>query len=223
MRRLLFILSLSALLAPHAAAGRTNFQRQPQSASRRARRGASGIASIEAYCRSLERHFRRNARSARFFVDALPDGEPPAEGRLDWHEVKSQNEMLDAERAYANHSLVVKAKDGEIAYADFAEPREHSRRHHEYCFRPDGTLAKIVSDYYGNIAGVHVTRENFYGPDGKLLRSTDSCFSITYTSRGGRERRASCRRAEMRQELPDESLPVYKRNADLPGYETLRR
>jgi hypothetical protein len=224
MRRLLFILSLSALLTPHAgAAGRTNFRRQGQGTSRAARRDANGTASIETYCASLERHFRRNPKAAHFFVDALPDGEPPAEGRLDWHEVKSEDEMLDAERGYALHSIVVKAKDGEIVYADFAEPREHSRRHNEYCFRPDGTLAKIASDYYGNIAGVHVTRENFYGPDGKLLRSTDSCFSITYTSRGSRERRASCRREEMQPELTGYSIPVYKKNADLPGYETLKR
>jgi hypothetical protein len=118
---------------------------------------------------------------------------------------------------------VVKAKDGEIVYADFAEPREHSRRHNEYCFRPDGTLAKLVSDYYSGIAGHHVMRANFYGPDGKLLRSADSCFDITYTSRGSRERRASCRRAEMREELTGYAIPVYKRNADLPGYEILKR
>jgi hypothetical protein len=224
MRRLLFILSLSALLAPHAgAAGRANFQSQRQSASRGARRDANGIAAIEAYCLSLERHFKRDAKAARFFVDALPDGEPPAEGRLDWHEVKSEDEMLDAERAYALHSIVVKAKDGRIVYADFAEPREHSRRHNEYCFRPDGTLAKIVSDYYGNIAGVHVTRANFYDPDGRLLRSVDSCFSITYTSRGSRERRTSCRREEMQPELTGYSVPVYKKDTDLPGYETLKR
>ena len=217
MRRLLFILSLSALLAPHAgAAGQSNFQRQ--------RQAASGVASIKAYCAALERHFKRNAKAARYFVDALPDGpEPAPEGRLEWHEVKSEDEMLDAERGYALHSIVVKTKDGRVVYADFAEPREHSRRHNEYCFRPDGTLAKIVSDYYGNIAGVHVTSENFYGPDGRLLRTMDSCFAISYTSRGSRERRASCRREEMRSELADYDLPVYKTNADLPGYETLKR
>ncbi|HJU56576.1 MAG TPA: hypothetical protein VJ715_18470 [Pyrinomonadaceae bacterium] len=223
MRRFLFIVTLSALLVPHparAAAGRANFQRRPQSASP----GARGIASIKAYCQSLERHFKRNASAARFFVDALPEGgaEPAPEGQLDWHEVKSEDEMREAERAYANHSIVVKTKDGELVYADFAEPREHSRRHHEYCFRPDGTLAKITSDYYSGIAGIHVTRESFYGTEGKLLRSMDSCFNLTYTSNGSREKRAPCRRAEMREGMTGYSLPVYKKNADLPGYEILR-
>ena len=228
MRRLLFIVSLSALLVPHAPhveASRANFQRQRQSASSGARRNPNGLASIRAYCGALERHFKRNARAARFFVDALPEGgaEPAPEGRLDWHEVKTEDEMSEAERGYAHHSIVVKAKDGEIVYADFAEPREHSRRHNEYCFRGDGTLARIISDYYSGIAGVHVTRENFYDPEGRLLRSIDSCFNVTYTSRGSREKRASCRRAEMREQLTDYRLPVYKRNADLPGYETLKR
>jgi hypothetical protein len=225
MRRLLFILSLSALLlTPHAgAAGRTNFQSQRQTASRAARRDANGVAAIEAYCLSLERHFKRDAKAARFFVDAVPDAEPPAEGRLDWHEVKTEDEMYEAERSYALHSMVIKAKDGQIVYADFAEPQEHSRRDNEYCFRPDGTLAKIVSEYDSNVAGIHVARENFYGPDGKLLRSIDSCFSITFTSKGSRSRRVSCRREEMQPELSNYTVPVYKKNTDLPGYETLKR
>ena len=224
MRRFLFIVFMSALLVPHAArveAGWANFQRQQQSAFT----GARGLASIRAYCQSLERHFKRNVKAARFFVDALPEGgaEPAPEGRLDWHEVKTEDEMLEAERGYANHSIVVKVKDGEIVYADFAEPREHSRRHNEYCFRHDGTLAKITSDYYSGIAGIHVTRENFYDAEGRLLRSIDSCFNVNYTSRGSREKRALCRRAEMREELTAYSIPVYKKNTDLPGYEILKR
>ncbi len=215
MRRLLLVISLAALLAPRVEAGRANFQQQ--------KRGA-GTASIEAYCKSLERHFRRNARAARFFVDALPDGgagDTP-EGRLDWHEVKTEDEMLEAERAYARHSIVVKAKDGEIVYADFAEPLEHSRHHTEYCFRHNGTVAKIVSDYFSGIGGVHITREQFYDPEGKLLLNRVNCFSLSYTSSGSRERRASCRREEMRGELNDYRVPVYKKNAELPGYENLK-
>ena len=216
MRRLLFIISLWALLAPQ---GWANFPKQRQS--------ARGLASIEAYCKSLERHFRRNARAARFFVDALPEGgsaEPETEGRLDWHEVKTEDEMLGAERAYARHSIVVKAKDDAVVYADFAEPQEHSRHHTEYCFRPNGTVAKIVSDYYSGIAGVHITREHFYDAQGRLLLNRTNCFSVYYTSRrGSRERRASCRREEMRDELNDYRVPVYRKNAELPGYESLRR
>ena len=217
MRRLLSAVLLSALLAPFAArveAGRANFQRQRR-----------GTAAIEAYCKSLERHFRRNAGSARFFVDAPPgggSGEPAPEGRLDWHEVKTEDEMLEAERAYARHSIVVKTRDGEIVYADFAEPMEHSRHHTEYCFRPNGTVAKIASDYYSGIAGVHVTREHFYDTEGRLLLNRVNCFGVSYTSRGSRETRASCRREEMRDELNDYRVPVYKKNAELPGYETLR-
>ena len=223
MRRLLFLVLLSALLAPQAArvaVGRANFQRQKQS--------ACGLTAIEAYCKSLERHFRRNARAARFFVDALPEGgsqEPAPEGRLDWHEVKNEGEMLDAERAYARHSIVVKAKDGEIVYADFARPLEHSRSHTQYCFRPDGTLAKLTYDYYGGVAGVHVTGEQFYDAQGRMISGSASsrCFSVAYTSRGARERRVSCRTARIREELATYGLHSYRKNADLPGYETLRR
>ncbi|HKQ51195.1 MAG TPA: hypothetical protein VJT74_02425 [Pyrinomonadaceae bacterium] len=221
MRRLLFVISLSALLAvPQAAraeGGWANFGRRQQS--------ARGLASIEAYCKSLEHYFRRNARAARFFVDALPEGgaeEPAPEGRLDWHEVKTADELLEAERGYANHSIVVKTKDGEVVYADFAEPMEHSRHHTEYCFRPNGTIAKIVSDYYSGIAGVHVTRVHFYGAEGRLILKRVNCFAVSYTSSGSRERRASCRREEMRGELNDYRVPVYKKNTELPGYEILR-
>ncbi|HWT02129.1 MAG TPA: hypothetical protein VN256_17900 [Pyrinomonadaceae bacterium] len=223
MRRLIFVVTLSALLTPHAAGaatGRANFQQSRQSASSDVR----GLASIKAYCQSLERHFRRNAGAARFFVDAPPggDAEPAPEGRLDWHEVRSEAEMMDAERAYARHSIVVKTKGGEVVYADFAEPLEHSRHHTEYCFRRDGTVARIASDYFSGIAGVHVTREHFYDAAGKLLLNRVNCFSVSYNSAGVVERRASCRRAEMREELTGYRVPVYKRNADLPGYEILK-
>ena len=197
---------------------------QKSSAALRAQPHSSEIAAIEAYSKMLDRYFKSRPQLARFYVDALPEekaASSPA-GKKEWYEVKNQNEMSDAEREYATRSLIVSTKDGEIAYANLGEPREHSRHDTEYYFRSDQTLAKISSNYYSNVAGIHVTRENFYAANGKLLRATTQCFNIIFGSRRNREKSASCKKTEMREELSDYKFPVYKKISELPGYDILK-
>ncbi|HEX8651651.1 MAG TPA: hypothetical protein VF708_12490 [Pyrinomonadaceae bacterium] len=228
MRRLLLIvytLGLLMTLAPPYEAGATAGFRQQQRASR-ARGKSAEVAAIEAYCKGLDKYFKSTPQSTRYFVDALPEAvnaESQAELGKTWHEVKTEREMLEAEGSYANHSIVVSMKDGQIVYADIAEPREHHRYDHKYYFRHDGTLAKIGSEFYGNIAERHLTRENFYNPDGRLLRSTSSCFRLITTLSGKREKPVSCRQDTLSVEYGNYRIPVYKRNENLPGYEILKK
>jgi len=181
---------------------------------------SSEVASIEAYSRTLDRYFKSHPRATRYYVDALPEGTAggSAGDGKDWHKVRNQTAMLEAEREYATRSIAVSEKDGVIVYADIGQPREHSRRDDGYYFRNDGTLAKIASDYYANIAGVHITRDYFYGAGGRLLRETTQCFQIITTPKRTLEKRASCGRAEMKEELSDYHVPVYTRNTELPGH-----
>ena len=221
---LVYTLALTVPFAPGSVASLGDSGPQTPGYTLAASPRSSEVASIEAYSRALDRYFKSHPRSTRYYVDALPEGkadESSGAGK-DWHEVRNQNAMLDAEREYAMHSIAVSQKDGEIVYVDIAEPQEHSRRDDGYYFRNDGTLAKISSDYYGNIAGVHITRDYFYSAGGRLLRETTRCFNIITTSRGSRERRASCGLPEMKAELSDYKVPVYAKNRELPGYEFLK-
>jgi hypothetical protein len=227
MRRLLVIvytLGLLMTLATLYEAGTEACFGQRQTASR-ARGRSAEVAAIEAYCKGLDKYFKSTPQATRYFVDALPEANAESQAELGkaWHEVKTEREMLEAEGSYANHSIVVSTKDGQIVYADIAEPREHHRYDHEYYFRPDGTLAKISSEFYGNIAERHLKRENFYDPEGKLLRSTSSCFRIITTSSGNREKPVSCRRDASSVEYGSYRIPVYQRNTNLPGYELLKK
>ena len=227
MRRLLLIVYtlglLMALATPYEAGAAAGFE-QKQRASR-ARGKSAEIAAIEAYCKGLDKYFKSTPQSTRYFVDALPEANAESQAELGkaWHEVKTEREMLEAERSYANHSIVVSMKDGQIVYADIAEPGEHHRYDHKYYFRHDGTLAKIGSEFYGNIAERHLTRENFYDPSGRLLRSTSRCFRIITTSSGNREKPVSCRLDALSAEYGNYRIPVYKRNTNLPGYELLKK
>lgn len=228
MQPILMIVSVLALLMPTAHVFKSNAQAfglQEGSASFGSRGKLSEVAEIEAYAKTLDRYFKSHPRSTRFYVDALPEGKADSSpgGKKDWYAVKSEAEMLDAERGYATRSIVVSAKDGEIVRVEIGEPMEHSRHQNDYYFRSDGALAKISSDYDSNIAGVHILRENFYDANGKLLRATTQCFNVMTTSRGSREKRASCRKAEMREELDDYKFSIYAKSTELPGYDILKR
>ena len=226
MQPILVILSALALIIPNARMAKTTTGAlfQKRAASFASREKQSEAAGIEAYARKLERYVKSHPKLTRYYVDALPEGKSDSSpaGKKDWHRVKNEREMLEAEREYATRSAAVSTKGGEIVYASLGEPQEHSRHDNEYFFRADGTLAKISSDYYSNIEEIHIVRESFYGPEGKLLRSTARCFNIITTSRGSKEKRASCKKSEMKEELGNYVLHVFAKNTDLPGYDILK-
>lgn len=227
MRQLLLIVSTLALLitaVPGDEARTTNGFSQKR-APQGTRPASAEIASIEAYCKGLDQYLKSNPKSTRFFVDTLPGEQTDASSanKKDWYEVKTEDGMLDAEREYAHRSIIVTMKDGEIVRAEMADPMEHSRTSYGYYFRSDGTLAKIASEFYGNIAEAHIVRENFYDSNGKLLRATSQCFHIVTTSRGSKERRVSCSRDEMSAEYGKYEIPVYKKSTNLPGYDLLKK
>jgi len=228
MQPILIVLSVLALIAPNARVAKTSVNdllMQTGDSSFASRGKQAEIANIEAYIRMLDRYFKRHPKSTCYYVDALPEGkaDESSGSKKEWYAVKNETEMLDAERGYANGSIFVLAKDGEIVHAGIGEPAEHSRRENDYYFRADGTLAKILSDYYGTIEEIHIVRESFYDTGGRLLRSTTRCFNVITTSRGSREQPASCKKSEMRRELSDYKLSVYAKSTDLPGYDIIKR
>lgn len=226
MQSILLSLSLLALLImsvpkDNASAATGLLQR---SASSAARQKASEIAAIKAYCNGLDRYLRSNPKATRYYVDALPEEQPNAssEAKKAWYEVKNENEMLDAERAYARHSIAVSTKDGAIVKAEIAEPREHSRTYDTYYFRNDGALTRVDSNFQSNVQAAIISRESYYNADGRLLRATAQCFRIIYTSNGNREKRVTCRLSEMSAEIASHPIPVYQKPANLPGYDALK-
>ncbi|HEX8890684.1 MAG TPA: hypothetical protein VF779_16155 [Pyrinomonadaceae bacterium] len=226
MQPILVILSMLALSTSNARVAKTNtgalFQKRATSLASRGKQ--SEVAGIEAYAKSIERYVKSHPRLTRYYVDALPEGKADSSpaGKKDWYRIKNEREMLDAEREYATRSAAVSTKDGEIVYASIGEPMEHSSHDTGYYFRADGTLAKISSGYYSNIEEIRIVRESFYDTEGKLLRSTARCFNIITTSRGSKERPASCKKSEMREELGNYKLSVFAKNTDLPGYDILK-
>ena len=227
MRKILLSIQLLALLTSFVPANKASAtvalseQRRAVNASQQK---ASEIAAIKSYCRKLDQFFRNNPRATRYFVDALPEGQAnvSSEAQTPWHEVKDENEMLDAERAYANHSVAISVKDGAIVKAEIVEPREHSRTTDTYYFRSDRTLARVTSDFQSNMQEAHIWRESYYDANGKLLRATAQCFRILHASNGNREKRVTCTLGEMRDEIASHPIPVYQRVANLPGYDTLK-
>jgi hypothetical protein len=239
MQPILICLSVLALLfAPPARLTKINAsgeqQRRSASSAARVKQPAldaveaygkrADVNAIEIYSKTLARYLKSHPLLMRFYVDAPPEGNADSSkvGKKDWYKVKNENQMLEAERGYATRSIVVAVKDREVVYARLGEPQEHSRHDNEYFFRTDGTLAKISSDYYGNIEEIHIARESFYDARGRLLRSTAHCFNIMTTSRGSKERPASCDKSEMREEFGKYILSVYAKNTDLPGYDILK-
>lgn len=212
-----------ALLMPAVPPAKTNdiHRRDLALATQPRSPQTSDPANIHAYRKMLDRYFKGHPELTRFYVDAMPDGKTGSSPKA-WYEVKNENELLDAEREYANRSAIVSMKDGKIVSVEIGEPEEHSGHQNRYYFRSDGTVGLIFSDFSSNTEGVHVRRENLYGADGRPLQSTTQCFNIVHTSKGSHEKRASCRQAAMRRELREYKVPIYKMNSELPGFDILK-
>jgi hypothetical protein len=213
----LLISCLLALLCVSA----TGYEAAPTTTSRqqtddfKAQR-ATEIAAIKTYCQETEDHFRLNPQLTRYFVDAS------SEGKAGWRELNSSDEMLEAERSYANRSIAVSLRSsGEIVYAEIGEPMEHSKHTNQYCFRSDGTLAKVASVYDNNMAEMRVYRDRFYDSKVNLMRTTFQCFHVNAAA--GERRSVSCERPEMEEEISNYEIKVYKRSSDLPVYSFLKK
>lgn len=195
----------------------------PQSAGGRVQQSAE-VAGIESYCKGIDLYLERNPKAMRYFVNKQPGEESTASRAAErWYEVKSGEEMSDAERSYATESISVLMKSGEIVYALIGEPMEHSRHDDGYYFRAGGSLAKIRSTYWSNMGEMKVVRESFYNVNGKLLRATSLCYELINSSKGSREKRVTCSRNDMRREIQEYRFPIYKINSDLPGYALLKK
>lgn len=225
MRLALLIVSMFALLTTPVAGYKAQPSAgSPQQSGSGKTQASAGIAAIESYCKEIDRYSKSNPKAMRYFVNGLPgEGVSQAGGEQKWYEVKSADELSDAERGYATRSIAALMKSGVLVYASLGAPMEHSRHENDYYFRGDGTLAKISSDYWSNMGEVHLVRESFYDSSGKLLRESAQCFQIIYGSKGSRDKRVSCGRSDMRGEIEEYKIPVYKRNSDLPGYALLKK
>jgi hypothetical protein len=222
MRPLIFSFSALLTLAHIAALG--SAARSPQQGASGRGRQTAEVARIESYCKGIDQYLKSAPKAVRYFVNARPEDAAGSRAAERWYEVKSGDELTDAERSYATESISVLTKAGAIVYALIGEPMEHSRHDDAYYFREDGALAKISSGYWSNMAEMRILRENFYDSSGKLLQSTSQCFQLSYTSGGSsREKRVSCARGDMKREIREYRFPIYKRSSDLPGYALLKK
>jgi hypothetical protein len=221
MRTPLLIACLLALLGASSAQGYeagaiTTITATSQRSDRVKKQRAADIAAINAYCAEAQERFKHNPQLTRYFVDASP------EGKEGWHELKNSDETLEAEHSYANRSVAVSmSPSGELVYAEVGEPMEHSRHSNHYCFRVDGTLAKVVSGYDSNMAEMSVQREIFYDSKVNPLRTTFQCFKVN--SANSKRTSVSCQRPEMSEEIRSYEIKVYKRNSELPVYGLLKK
>jgi hypothetical protein len=179
----------------------------------RAQTRATAVSEIEAYARGLDQYFKRHPNERRFFVDSSP------EGQAGWYELKSEDEMTDAEGNYAHQSVIVSAKAGAIMIASVGEPREHSRHDDVYYFRSDGTLAMIASSFNSGVGNARYLRKILYGAasSGPLSSST-VCYEIF-----PKQKKVSCKRGYVGEQLKDHRIAVYRTNRELPVYQMLKK
>jgi hypothetical protein len=171
------------------------------------------VNEIEANARKLDRYFKEHPKERRFFVDSSP------EGQAGWVELKSEAELTDAETGYAHQSVIVSSKAGEIAMASIGEPREHSRHDDVYYFRGDGTLAMIASSFNSNVGNARYLRKIFYGAESsRPLSYSTVCYEIY-----PRQKKTSCKRGYVSEQLKDHRIAVYRTSKELPIYSLLKK
>jgi hypothetical protein len=171
------------------------------------------ISEVEAYARGLDQYFKRRPNERRFFVDSSP------EGQAGWYELKSEAELTNAESGYARQSVIVASKAGKVMIASIGEPREHSRHDDVYYFRGDGTLAMIASSFNSNVGNARYLRKIFYGAESSSPLSYKTvCYEIY-----PKQKKTSCNRGYVSEQLKDHRIAVYRTNRELPVYPLLKK
>jgi hypothetical protein len=166
--------------------------------------GAAELASINTYARQVDRFIKLNNKSRRVFGD-IGDKEE------NWREFKGQVAKGETDPDDLDEVAYVWARKGKVVAAGFTFQSESRDWYHfvTYYFREDGTLAKIhsrLNTFYGSVTAI---RDQYYGSNGRVLKSTARFLDI------------QTQKPKKNPNFQDEPTPVYLNVRKLPFFKLL--
>jgi hypothetical protein len=167
------------------------------------------LTNIDSFAKKVDQFIKGNQKTLRIFAN-VSSGTSSAPDQ--WREFKSEDERQNADTGEnLNENANVWLHAGKVVGATFTfqSPSRDWAQLVMYYFREDGTLAKIQSrlnTFYGDMT---VTREKFYGANGRLLRTTKTCFDL------------KSQKPKVCAGFTDESIPAFRSVQTLPFYKFL--
>jgi hypothetical protein len=144
------------------------------------------VKGIDAYCREVDQYIaKHDAAKLTFGRDCSnrPEGEIQATGRwCTWKQFDSEaawNKFVETKGNYG--AAFVWLRDGKVAQVNFTFQTDSYDWANlaNYCFRPDGSLAKLTSTLNDMNLNISVYRETLYSSSGTALRKTERSRDLT--------------------------------------------
>lgn len=166
--------------------------------------------SKNSYCTEAKSFARQHHGSALLF-SAVPKNTDPA--RDHWHRVDSPGEFASVARN-GNSTAMATLRHGRLEYlqAVFQNQFGDSRLDVDYCFRPDGTLARLHSQLRSFHGDMIVVRDMSFDREGARLANRRQSFDL----QTGKPRKIPG-------DFWDFPPPIFQTVGDLPFAKELQR
>jgi hypothetical protein len=163
---------------------------------------------VKSYCDSIS-DYKTDAKPL-LFADASDQAKPT------WHRVASERELESLGDAQFKHSTTARVwlKDNAVVAMDTETTAGASPwlLAGEYCFRPDGTLASIHSEFRDEINEYIAVRDETFDPAGTAV--ADNVQYLDFRSR--RPKKLT------KQMAGEQRAALYKKTSELPFYRQLK-
>ncbi len=169
------------------------------------------VEPVESYCGEVEKLIEVAPEGDFVFAQAKISAD-----RYAWRQFKSDAERLASEGDDdATNAALVWIRDGSVVAVNTAtdSPSRDWLLYARYCFRQDGTLARVHSElntFYGHVS---VIRDRYFAKNGEVIGSREKFLDI-------HTREPKKLRPE--DDFIDEPLPIYKSVRKLPFYALLK-
>jgi len=178
---------------------------------------SSQLTLINNYCTDLKAYAKNNLKRALFFGDVASYDQnsmtltaPPP----NWKQFKSQKARDDAGNGdNLFNTANVWTKNGNIVLANlqYGSPSGDWGQFVSYCFREDGSLAKLEDTFRSFAGPISTVKEKIYDTRGTRLRSSIRCYKL------GTRRREKCEGT-----YSNYDADVYLRVSQLPIHRAFR-
>jgi hypothetical protein len=185
---------LAALLAVLTVATAGSALQQP---------GGTASSGESSYCAEMEKYARAHPQQVLDF-SAQPQNRDPA--RDHWLPVNNEDDFRSKARNGDSTAEVIE-RNGNVVFARFTYQNQFgdSVEHAQYCFRQDGSLAQLDSEFDSYHGNMKIVRGATYSQEGRRLSHFTHSFDL---SRGTPK--------PMPPDFWDLPAPVFLHTRDLP-------
>ena len=166
------------------------------------------VNRIEGYCADIEAMMSRSMSSVRIFMEVADKSKKEPER---WREFITENERQAASsQGKFPATAYVAVRNGHAVAADFMFEGDPSRWTVSYCFREDGTLARIQAALSIESQDLSIGKMQFFSPTGKVIFETNEYYDL---------QRQQQKPAPKSSTAPP--IPIYRTIRELPFYKSL--